>query len=114
MCAEGAGEDRRDARSEVGVGEVSLEARSAVEASRLASSMAEEGRPGPSGAGRWEVMGLGWCWGDEANCRGGAMVAGGGVGEDMVAVLATGGVHTPPVEADGILEAAEAKGEKAP
>ena len=74
----------------------------------------EGGRPGPSI--RLDEVGVGGCWGEEANCLGGAIVAGGGVdGVEGVAVVTTGGVHTPPgAWEEDMLEATEANGEKAP
>ena len=74
----------------------------------------EGGRPGPSI--RLDEVGVGGCWGEEANCLGGAIVAGGGVdGVEGVAVVTTGGVHTPPGACEeDMLEATEANGENAP
>ena len=74
----------------------------------------EGGRPGPSI--RLDEVGVGGCWGEEANCLGGAIVAGGGVdGVEGVAVVTTGGVQTPPGACEeDMLEATEANGEKAP
>ena len=115
MWADGAGEEPLAK----GVGEASLAARSIEVAEEgglaIEDSGLSPGRPGASGAGRLEEGGGGGGWGEEANCRGGAMVAGGGVDAvEWPAVVTTGGVQTPPGAGDGMLEAAEANGEKAP
>ena len=71
----------------------------------------EGGRPGPLDM----EVGVGGCWGEEANWRGGAIVLGGGVDGLVGALVTTGGVHTPPGAGEDMLDAAaEAKGEKAP
>ena len=120
LCADGAGED--DLEEAAWLGEASLAARAREEDWREGGSLEgvleareEEGRPGASANARLAEVGVGGCWGEEANCLGGAIVAGGGVdGVVVAAVVATGGVHTPPGAGEDMLEAAEAKGEKAP
>jgi len=125
-CAEGAGEEDRLGEGLIGegawLGDASRAARAREEDWREGGSLEgvplpseEGGRPGPSAAARLDEVGVGGCWGEEANCRGGAIVLGGGVdGLVEAAVVTTGGVHTPPGAGEDMLEAAEAKGEKAP
>ena len=125
MCAEGAGEEERLEEGLIGppawLGDPSRAARAREEDCSEGGSLEgvqpreEGGRPGPSAAARLDEVGVGGCWGEEANCRGGAIVVGGGVdGLVEAAVVTTGGVHTPPGAGEDMLEAAEAKGEKAP
>ena len=123
-CAEGAREeDRLEEEGLIGeaawlLGDASRAARAREEGGSLEGVLLpreEGGRPGPSAAARLDEVGVGGCWGEEANCRGGAIVLGGGVdGLVEAAVVTTGGVHTPPGAGEDMLEAAEANGEKAP
>ena len=119
MCAEGAGEEDLIGLAAAWLGDdASRAARASEEDWREGGSLEEleGGRPGPSGAARLDEVGVGGCWGEEANWRGGAIVLGGGVDglTEVAAVVTTGGVHTPPGAGEDMLEAAEAKGEKAP
>ena len=114
LCCCPNGDDDRDAR----LGDAKRAASAIEEGGSLEGVPSvpkeEGGRPGPSI--RLDEVGVGGCWGEEANCLGGAIVAGGGVdGVEGVAVVTTGGVHTPPGACEeDMLEATEANGENAP